>query len=77
VATAIWQGGKGAPAGAQSAEQAAIPILAGVASNERLVLGDQQDVRAARNCFNPEAAAAMDDYLLSVARKRRSGEWTV
>jgi NAD(P)-dependent dehydrogenase (short-subunit alcohol dehydrogenase family) len=78
TATAIWKGGAaGAPPGAQSAEQAAQTILAGVARNERLVLGDDQDVRGAKNCFNPDAAAALDDYLLNVARKRRSGEWAV
>ena len=76
VATAIWQD-KGAPAGAQSPQQSAHAILAGVAKNERLVLGDQQDVSGAKHCFDPEAAAAMDDYLLNVARKRRAGEWVV
>ena len=76
VATAIWQG-KGAPPGAQSAQQSAENILAGVAENERLVLGDEHDVIGAKNCFSPDAAAQMDDYLLNVARRRRSGEWTV
>jgi NAD(P)-dependent dehydrogenase (short-subunit alcohol dehydrogenase family) len=75
VATAIWQGK--APPGAQSPEQSAHAVLAGVAKNERLVLGDQQDVSGAKHCFDPDAAAAMDDYLLNVARKRRSGEWIV
>jgi len=46
-------------------------------SNGRLVLGDQQDVSGAKHCFDPDAAAAMDDYLLNVARERRSGEWIV
>ena len=76
VATAIWQD-KGAPPSAQSPEQSAHAILAGVANNERLVLGDQQDVSGAKHCFDPDSAAAMDDYLLKVARKRRSGEWVV
>jgi len=76
VATAIWQS-KGAPTGAQSAKQSAHTILAGVARNERLVLGDQADVSGAKQCFDPDAAAAMDDYLLNVARKRRGGEWIV
>ena len=76
VATAIWQD-KGAPPGAQSPEQSAQTILAGVARNGRLVLGDQQDAAGARSCFDPDAAAAMDDYLLNVARKRRHGEWVV
>ncbi len=78
AATAIWQGGiKGAPLGAQSAERSAQTILAGVAKNERLVLGDEHDVSGAKNCFSPDASSVMDDYLLNVARKRRSGEWTV
>jgi NAD(P)-dependent dehydrogenase (short-subunit alcohol dehydrogenase family) len=78
AATAIWQGGiKGAPLGAQSAERSAQTILAGVAKNERLVLGDEHDVSGAKNCFSADAAAVMDDYLLNVARKRRSGEWAV
>jgi len=76
VATAIWQE-KGAPPGAQSAEQSAHTILAGVARNERLVLGDQVDVSGAKHCFDPDAAATIDDYLLNVARRRRGGEWVV
>ena len=76
VVTAIWQG-KGTPPWAQSPEQSAHTILAGVAKNERLVLGDQQDVSGAKHCFDPDAAATMDDYLLNVARKRRRGEWIV
>ena len=76
TATAIW-GGMAPPPGAQSPEQSAQTILAGVARNERLVLGDQGDLSGARTCFNPDAAAGVDDYLLAVARKRRSGEWAV
>jgi len=76
VATAIWQGA-GAPPGAQSPEQAARKILDGVANNQRLILGDQQDVSGAKHCFDPDSATAMDDYLLDVARKRRRGEWVV
>lgn len=76
VATAIWKD-KGAPSGAQSAEKSARTILAEVARNERLVLGDENDVSGAKECFNPDSAAEMDDYLLNVARKRRGGEWIV
>lgn len=76
TATAIWKG-VAQPPGAQSSEQSAQAILAGVARNERLVLGDAGDVSAARNCFNPDAAAGVDDYLLNVARKRQRGEWVV
>ena len=76
VATAIWKD-TAAPSGAQSGEQSAHTILAGVAKNERLVLGDEHDISGAKHCFDPDAATAMDDYLLNVARKRRSGEWIV
>ena len=78
TATAIWKAsGVPPPSRAQSAEQSAQTILVGVAKNERLVLGDKDDVFGAKVCFNPEAAASVDDYLLSVARKRRKGELVV
>ncbi|MBP7867351.1 MAG: SDR family oxidoreductase [Acidobacteria bacterium] len=76
--TGIWAaGGTAPPPGAQSAGQSARTILAGVANNERLVLGDGDDVKGARDCFNPDSAAKVEDYLLNVARQRRSGVWTV
>ena len=74
--TAIWRGTK-PPPGAQSAEKSAATILAGVAKNERLVLGDEGDTSGAKTCFHPDAAQGVDAYLLNVARKRRSGEWIV
>jgi short-subunit dehydrogenase len=78
TATPIWKaGGVEPPPGAQSPEQSAQTILAGVAKNERLVLGDQGDVSGAKTCFNPDAAAGVENYLLNIARKRRSGEWVV
>jgi NAD(P)-dependent dehydrogenase (short-subunit alcohol dehydrogenase family) len=78
TATAIWKAGGGkAPPGAQSAAQSARAILAGVARNERLILGDESDRRGATTCFHPDAAEGMDAYLLDVARKRRAGEWVV
>lgn len=78
TATAIWPAGvKGAPPGAQSSEQSARTILAGVAKNERLVLGDEADASGAKYCFHPDAAKSNDDYLLNVARRRRSGEKSV
>jgi len=76
VATPIWQE-RPAPPGAQSPAESARAMLAGVARNERLVLGDQADVKAAKHCFDPAEAATMDKYLLDVARKRRCGEWVV
>jgi len=78
TATAIWKAvGVEPPPGAQTSEQSARTILAGVANNERLVLGDEGDVSGAKCCFHPEAAKGNDEYLLNVARKRRSGEWVV
>jgi NAD(P)-dependent dehydrogenase (short-subunit alcohol dehydrogenase family) len=78
TATAIWKAsGVPPPPRAQSAKQSAQTILAGVAKNERLVLGDKDDVFGAKVCFNPDAAASVDDYLLNVARKRRKGELVV
>ena len=78
TATGMWEAsGVPTPTGAQSPGQSARAILAGVAKNERLVLGDQGDAFGAKVCFNPEAATAVDDYLLNVARKRRSGEFVV
>lgn len=78
TATAIWAaGGVEAPPGAQSPEQSVRTILGGVAKNERLVLGDEADASGARSCFNPDAAEYADDYLLNVARRRRSGEMAV
>lgn len=76
TATAIWPGGK-APPQAQSAEQSAKTVLAGVAKNERVVFGDESDASGAEHCFHREAAGAVDDYLLKVARERRSGNLVV
>lgn len=78
TATPIWEAtGSKPPPGAQSPEQSARNVLAGVARNERLVLGDEADARGAAVCFAPEAAQGVDEYLLDVARKRRSGEFVV
>lgn len=74
--TAIW-GDTTPPAGAQSAETSAGKILAGVAVNQRLVLGDAGDESGARNCFLPEAADGNDQYFVNVARQRRQGAWVV
>jgi NAD(P)-dependent dehydrogenase (short-subunit alcohol dehydrogenase family) len=76
--TGIWNaGGVKPPPGAQSSAQSALTILAGVAKNERLVLGDEGDISGAKTCFHPDDAKEVDEYLMNVARKRRSGEWVV
>ena len=77
TATAIWGNDALAPPHAQSPACAAETILAGVARNERLVLGDNPDISGAINAFNPAAAAGMDEYFLDVARRRRRGEIVV
>lgn len=78
TATGIWKaGGSEPPPGAQSPEQSARTILAGVARNERLVLGDAGDLAGAKHCFDPEAAKGNDEYLVNVARKRRGGQCVV
>jgi NAD(P)-dependent dehydrogenase (short-subunit alcohol dehydrogenase family) len=76
TATAIWPAG-GPPPHAQSPQQATRAILAGVARNERLILGDARDAESAAHAFDPAAAAGMDAYLLDVARRRRKGETAV
>ena len=78
TATAIWgRAGGQPPAQAQTPAQSADAILAGVAENHRLVLGDAGDISGARFCFAPEAAEGVDQYLLDVARERRRGHWVV
>ena len=78
TATPIWERDGGQPpAQAQTSVQSAQAILAGVAENRRLVLGDAGDVSGARSCFAPEAAEGVDEYLLNVARQRRQGDWVV
>jgi len=73
VATPIW-GGK-APESAITPEESARGILMGLAANERIVFVTDDDRNGAVNSTRPEAAEAMDEYLLSVARRRRSGEF--
>jgi NAD(P)-dependent dehydrogenase (short-subunit alcohol dehydrogenase family) len=77
VDTPIWQKAGDAPASAISADQAARGILQGLAANQRVVIVTDADRKGAINAFHPDSAKAVDDYLLSVARKRRRGETTV
>lgn len=72
VATAIWKGK--APSFAITPEASARGILKGLAANERVVFVTDDDRDGAANITRPEAAAAMDEYFLGVARRRRSGE---
>ncbi len=73
VATPIWQGK--APGFAITPEESARGILKGLAANERIVFVTDDDRNGAANSTRPEAAKGMDDYLLSVARRRRGGEF--
>ena len=72
VATPIWEGK--APAFAITPEESARGILKGLAANERLIFVTDDERSLAVNAVRPEAAKAMDEYFLSVARRRRSGE---
>ncbi len=72
VATPIWQGH--APEFAITPEESARAILSGVAANDKIVFVTDADRSGATYSFNPEAAKHMDEYLLNVARRRRSGD---
>ena len=75
VATPIWEGK--APESAITPELSARGILKGIAANERVVFVTDDDRNGAINSTRPEAAKGLDEYLLNVARKRRSGEIVV
>jgi len=74
VATSIWQGK--IPESAITPEESARSILKGIAANERIILVTEEDRAGATYAFHPDAAKKIDDYLLNVARKRRSGDNT-
>jgi NAD(P)-dependent dehydrogenase (short-subunit alcohol dehydrogenase family) len=74
VATPIWDEIGGAPASAITPEESARGILKGVAANERIIFVTNADREGAVNAVRPEVAAAMDEYLLNLARQRRSGK---
>jgi NAD(P)-dependent dehydrogenase (short-subunit alcohol dehydrogenase family) len=77
VATPIWEKAGGAPEGAITPEESARGILKGLAANERIVFVTDTDRNGAINSTRPEAAKAVDDYLLNNARIRRSGKLAV
>jgi len=77
VATPIWDKTGGAPESAITPEESARGILKGLAANERIVIVTDADRDGATDAFRPEAAEGMDQYLLNVARQRRSGKWVV
>lgn len=71
VATPIWQGN--IPKDAITPAESAHGILKGVAANERIVIITDTDRAGARDIYLPEAASAIDELLLDIARRRRSG----
>jgi hypothetical protein len=72
TATAIWKAsGVPPPPRAQSAEQSAQTIFAGVAKNERLVLGDKDDVFGAKVCFKSRGRS-VSGRLLAQCRSQEA-----
>ena len=76
TATAIWDGVK-MPEGIQTPQQSARRILAGVANNRRVIYGDDADESGSKNCFDVDCQEIPDQYLLNIARQRRSGKMAV
>ncbi len=76
TATAIWAGGD-IPESAQTPRQSAQRILAGAASNKRVIFGDDADAAGSRTCFSDDCQEIPDQYLLNIARQRRSGKMAV
>jgi len=71
TATPMWEGM--APSNAITAEESARGILQGIAENERIVIVTDEDREGATNCFRPGGGSSWDEYLLGVARNRKSG----
>jgi len=58
----------------QSPQESASRILNGAVKNDRIIFGDDSDVKGAKNCFAYKAQKGTDAYLLNVARERRKGK---
>ncbi len=76
TATAIWDG-LDMPEGIQTPQQSARRILAGAANNRRVIYGDDADESGSKNCFDVDFQEIPDQYLLNIARQRRSGKMAV
>lgn len=76
TATAIWDGAD-MPEGVQTAQQSARTILAGAVKNMRVIYGDENDVLGSKTCFHIDFQEIPDQYLLDIARQRRSGKTAV
>jgi len=72
TATAIW-GDLEVPKTAQTPQQSALRILAGACRNKRVIFGDDSDADGSRTCFHVDCEEFVDEYLIDVARSRRSG----
>ncbi len=70
--TAIW-GNLEPPKSAQTPQQSASRVLNGVANNDRVIFGDDNDALGAAECYNAREQEEIDAYLLRVARERRKG----
>lgn len=73
TATHIFDGVE-IPKEAQSARQSAQRILAGVANNDRIIFGSDDDMNGGKWGFSYEAGPENDKYYLRVARERREGK---
>jgi NAD(P)-dependent dehydrogenase (short-subunit alcohol dehydrogenase family) len=76
TATAIWDG-TDMPEGIQTPRQSAQRILAGLANNRRVIYGDDADETGSKACFDVDCQEIPDEYLLNIARQRRSGKMAV
>jgi NAD(P)-dependent dehydrogenase (short-subunit alcohol dehydrogenase family) len=79
VATAIWDGGP-IPKQAIKPAESAVGILKGMAENQRIIFVTEDDrsgcLNMARGACEPQEAKGMDEYLLGVARARKSGNFS-
>jgi len=57
----------------QTPQQSAIRILKGVVNNDRIIFGDDPDVKGASDCYAYKSQKKWDTYHLRVARERREG----
>jgi len=73
TATAIF-GDMKPPENAQTPRQSASRVLHGVVDNDRVIFGDDPDLKGAKDCFDPMGQRDKDQYFLNVARQRRQGK---
>lgn len=81
VATAIWEGAGGAPAGAITPEECAAAVLKGAGENRRVIFVTEDDRSGCVNmalgaAYMPSTDAFLNTYLLGVARARKAGDFT-